>query len=112
MVVPAWEGSITPADGSLLSSGNGTSKMETRKAALLIPATANWATGLTGSMNDAPGGWARKAEGAVVGAATRAMTTLRLAGSNDVKEITDFIEITLVSADRHRTLENEGIDQL
>lgn len=101
-----------PPDGSLFASGNGTNKMKMRKAALLIPATANWTTGRTGSMNDAPSGWAREAEGAVVRAAAPAITTLRFAGSNDAKEITDCIEITSASADRNRTLENEGIDQI
>ena len=38
------------AEESAFDSGKGTTTIEIRKAAPLIAATANWATGLTGSM--------------------------------------------------------------
>jgi hypothetical protein len=50
MVVLLWDGAVMTAEESALDSGKGITTIETRKAAPLIAATANWATGLTGSM--------------------------------------------------------------
>ena len=49
MVVVIEEGGVRPAEESALDSGKGITSIETRKAAPLIAATANWATGFTGS---------------------------------------------------------------
>ncbi|WP_216904404.1 hypothetical protein [Synechococcus sp. CCY 9618] len=46
----AWEGREMPAEESVLVWGKGITAIEIRKAAPLMAATANCATGLTGSM--------------------------------------------------------------
>lgn len=50
MVMVDSEGAVMTAEESAFDSGKGITTIEIRKAAPLIAATANWATGLTGSM--------------------------------------------------------------
>jgi hypothetical protein len=50
MVLVVLEGAVMTAEESAFDSGKGITIIEIRKAAPLIAATANWATGLTGSM--------------------------------------------------------------
>ena len=50
VVIVAWEGREMPAEESELASGKGITTIEIRNAAPLMAATANCATGLTGSI--------------------------------------------------------------
>lgn len=50
MLALVWEVGVMPAEESAFDSGKGITTIEIRKAAPLMAATANWATGLTGSM--------------------------------------------------------------